>query len=227
MQLLKLENKPIEDASEFIATLRSLRSATVQPEIEGTITQIFVKSGQRVKVGTPLIQVNQAKEQAALSTTEANRAGTEADVTYWRQQSKRMESLVGAGAVSKAEYDQALNSLRTAEARLAALDAQVREGRVQLAYYRVVAPQSGTVGDITVRVGDRVTTSTMITTIDDGEALEAYIQVPLDRTPQIKLGLPVQIVDVDGKVIATNPHQLRRAARRRRDADRARQEPAS
>jgi RND family efflux transporter MFP subunit len=116
-----------------------------------------------------------------------------------------MESLVGAGAVSKAEYDQALNSLRTAEARLAALDAQVREGRVQLAYYRVVAPQSGTVGDITVRVGDRVTTSTMITTIDDGEALEAYIQVPLDRTPQIKLGLPVQIVDADGNVIATNP----------------------
>jgi len=205
VQILKLENKPIEDASEFIATLRSLRSATVQPEIEGTITQIFVKSGQRVKVGTPLIQVNQAKEQAALSTTEANRAGTEADVTYWRQQSQRMESLVGAGAVSKAEYDQALNSLRTAEARLAALDAQVREGRVQLAYYRVVAPQSGTVGDITVRVGDRVTTSTMITTIDDGEALEAYIQVPLDRTPQIKLGLPVQVVDVEGKVIATNP----------------------
>jgi RND family efflux transporter MFP subunit len=116
-----------------------------------------------------------------------------------------MESLVGAGAVSKAEYDQALNSLRTAEARLAALDAQVREGRVQLAYYRVVAPQSGTVGDITVRVGDRVTSSTMITTIDDGEALEAYIQVPLDRTPQIKLGLPVEIVDADGKVIATNP----------------------
>ena len=78
VQLLKLENKPIEDASEFIATLRSLRSATVQPEIEGTITQIFVKSGQRVKVGTPLIQVNQAKEQAAQSSTNA---GGEAKVT--------------------------------------------------------------------------------------------------------------------------------------------------
>jgi RND family efflux transporter MFP subunit len=95
--------------------------------------------------------------------------------------------------------------LRTAEARLAALDAQVREGRVQLAFYRVVAPQSGTVGDIPVRVGDRVTNSTLITTIDDGQALEAYIQVPLDRSPQLKVGLPVQLLDSEGKVTATNP----------------------
>ena len=124
---------------------------------------------------------------------------------YRRLQTKRMEALVEAGAVSKAELDQAQNSLRTAEARLAALDAQVREGRVELNFHRVVAPQAGTVGDIAVRVGDRVTNSTTITTIDDGQALEAYIQVPLDRSPELRLGLPVQLMDAGGKVIATNP----------------------
>ena len=55
----------------------------------------------------------------------------------------------------------------TAEAKLAALDAQVSEERVQLGYYRVDAPQDGIVGDIAVRAGDRVTNSTVITTIDD------------------------------------------------------------
>jgi len=196
---------PIDDTSDFIATLRSLRSTTIQPEVEGLVTRIFVKAGQRVSVGTPLVQINPAKQQAAVSSAEANRTGTEADVQYWRQQTKRMEALVAAGAVSRAEVDQAQNSLRTAEARLAALEAQVREGRVELGFYRVVAPQSGTIGDIAVRVGDRVTTSTMITTIDDGQALEAYVQVPLDRSPQLRLGLPVQLLDDDGKVIATNP----------------------
>jgi RND family efflux transporter MFP subunit len=200
-----LKPTSIDDASEFIATLRSLRSTTIQPEVEGLITRIFVKAGQRVSAGTPLVQINQARQQATVSTTEANRAGTEADVQYWRQQAKRMEALVEAGAVSKAEFDQAQNSLRTAEARLAALDAQVREGRVELAFHRVVAPQAGTVGDIAIRVGDRVTTSTEITTIDDGQGLEAYIQIPLDRSPQLRLGLPVQLMDDDGKVIATNP----------------------
>jgi len=195
----------IDDTSDFIATLRSLRSTTIQPEVEGLVTRIFVKAGQRVSVGTPLVQINPAKQQAAVSSSEANRAGTEADVQYWRQQTKRMESLVAAGAVSRAEVDQAQNSLRTAEARLAALEAQVREGRVELEFYRVEAPQAGTIGDIAVRVGDRVTSSTMITTIDDGQALEAYVQVPLDRSPQLRLGLPVQLLDGENKVIATNP----------------------
>ena len=205
VKTMSLATTSIEDASDFIATLRSLRSTTVQPDVEGLITRIFVKAGDRVSVGTPLVQIDAAKQQAAVSSAEANRAGTEADVVYWRQQAKRMESLLDAGAVSRAEVDQAQNSLRAAEARLASLDAQLREGRVELAFYRVVAPQAGSVGDIAVRVGDRVTSSTAITTIDDRQALEAYIQIPLDRSTDVRLGLPVELLDSDGKVIATNP----------------------
>jgi multidrug efflux pump subunit AcrA (membrane-fusion protein) len=44
----------------------------------------------------------------------------------------------------------------------------------------------------------------MITTIDDKSGFEAYIQVPVDRAPDAHLGLPVQILDADGKVVATN-----------------------
>ena len=205
VKLLTLEPKPLEQASEFIATIRSLRSTTVQPEVEGLVTKIFVKSGDHVRAGAPLVQINAAKQQATVNSTEANRAGTEADVQYWRQQVKRLESLVGAGAISRQEFDQAQNSLRTAEARLAGLNAQVREGRVELEYYRVDAPQAGVIGDIPIRTGDRVTTSTVITTIDENAALEAYIQIPLDRSPDLRVGLPVQLLDGQGKVVATNP----------------------
>ena len=205
VKLLTLEPKPLEQASEFIATIRSLRSTTVQPEVEGLVTKIFVKSGDHVRAGAPLVQINAAKQQATVNSTEANRAGTEADVQYWRQQVKRLESLVGAGAISRQEFDQAQNSLRTAEARLAGLNAQVREGRVELEYYRVDAPQAGVIGDIPIRTGDRVTTSTVITTIDENAALEAYIQIPLDRSPDLRLGLPVQLLDGEGKIVATNP----------------------
>jgi RND family efflux transporter MFP subunit len=88
---------------------------------------------------------------------------------------------------------------------VAALDAQVAEAQVQLQYYRVTAPAPGVVGDLAVREGDRITTSTVITTIDDKSGLEAYIQVPVDRAPDARVGLPVQILDGDGKVTATNP----------------------
>ena len=76
---------------------------------------------------------------------------------------------------------------------------------MQLQYYRVTAPTPGTVGDIPVRQGDRVTTSTMITTIDDREGLEAYINVPVDRAPDLRVGLTAQLLDGDGKVVASNP----------------------
>jgi RND family efflux transporter MFP subunit len=205
VKIVTLAPAPVEEASEFIATLRPLRSSTVQPEVDGFITRIFVKPGQRVAAGAPLVQINAARQQAAVLSTEASRAGTEADVQYWRQQVKRLSSLVDAGAISKAEFDQAQTSLRTAEARLAALDAQVREGRVELGFHRVQAPQAGVVGDIPVRVGDRVTNSTVITTIDDNQSLEVNVQVPLDRSTQLRVGLPLQLLDADGKVIASNP----------------------
>jgi RND family efflux transporter MFP subunit len=164
-----------------------------------------VKSGDRVRSGAPLVQIKPDKQQATVRSTEANRAGMEADVQYWRQQVKRLEALVAAGAISRQEFDLAQNSLRTAESKLEALNAQVREQQVELQYYRVDAPQAGVIGDITIRPGDRVTHSTMITTIDDNSGLEAYIQVPLDRTPDLRVGLQVEILDADGKVAATNP----------------------
>jgi RND family efflux transporter MFP subunit len=85
---------------------------------------------------------------------------------------------------------------------LHALDAQVREQQVQLHYYRVVAPSSGIVGDIPVRVGDRVTTSTALTTVDKPGSLEAYVYIPVERSSQLKLNLPVEIVDSSDHVIA-------------------------
>ena len=205
MTVLTLQPKPVERASEFIATLRSLRSSTIQPEVAGSITRIFVKAGDRVRTGTPLVQIDPDRQQAAVQSTEANRSGAEADVQYWRQQVTRLQALVAAGAISRQEFEQAQNSLKTAEAKLATVDAQVSEDRVRLRYYRVVAPHEGIVGDIAVRPGDRVSETTVITTIDENSSLEAYIQVPLERAPDLRLGLPVQMLDADGKVVAQNP----------------------
>jgi len=203
--IVTLEPKPIEDASEFISTVRSLHSTTVQPQAEGRITKIFVKSGDHVKAGTLLMQVDPEKQTETVRNTESQRAVREADVAYWKAQVERLQSLLKAGAISQNEFDTAQHNLETAQANLASLDAQVREGRVQLQYYRLTAPTAGVIGDLPVREGDRVTLSTVITTIDDKAGLEAYIPVSVDRAPDLRVGLPVQLLDDNGKVIATNP----------------------
>jgi RND family efflux transporter MFP subunit len=119
-----------------------------------------------------------------------------------QQQYDRTSSLAAAGVVSKQDLDQAKTALDNAQAQLRALDAQLQEQQVQLHYYRVTAPTSGIVGDIPVRVGDRVTTTTMLTTVDKPGTLEAYVYVPVERSPRLKLDTPVQIVDSDGNVMA-------------------------
>jgi RND family efflux transporter MFP subunit len=202
--VVTLETRPIQEFSDFISTVRSLHSTTVQPQVEGRVTKIFVKSGDVVKLGVPLLQIDPERQAATVRDSESQRTAREADVTYWKSQVDRLQSLLKAGAISQNEFDTAKHSLDTAQANLASLDAQVREGTVQLQYYHVTAPAPGVVGDIAVREGDRVTTSTMITTIDDKSGFEAYIQVPVDRAPDAHLGLPVQILDADGKVVATN-----------------------
>ena len=98
------------------------------------------------------------------------------------------ETLLEAGAVSQQEYDQAAATLRSGEAQLAAIDQQIREQRVELGYHRVVAPTAGVVGDIPVRVGDRVTQSTVLTTVDDNQGLEVYLQVPVQQAPSLVEG---------------------------------------
>jgi RND family efflux transporter MFP subunit len=189
---------PVEDATEYVATLKSLRSTTVQPQVDGQITQIHVVSGQRVSQGAPLAQIDARRQQAAVSSQEAELAAREAAVTFARQQAQRANELLAAGAISKQEQEQAATALETAEANLKALQAQVQQQRVQLRFFTVAAPTAGVVGDIPVRVGSVVTTQTVLTTIDQNDMLEVYVEVPVERGPSLRNGLPIQIVSSDG-----------------------------
>ena len=202
VQVLALAPKPVPQTSEYVATIQSLRSTTVQPQVEGILRQIFVKAGDRVRAGQPLAQIDPDRQQASLTATQAQLAARDADVAYSRQQLERMRTLFEAGAVSRAELEQAETAAKTAQAQLEALGSLIREEQVELAYYRVDAPASGVIGDIPVRQGDRVTPSTAITTIDAAQGLEAYIQVPLERASALRPGLEVELLDADGAAFA-------------------------
>jgi RND family efflux transporter MFP subunit len=195
---------PIEETSEYVGSLKSLQSTTVQPQVDGQITRIEVTSGQRVRRGAALMQIDPRRQQAAVSSQEAERAAAEAAVSFARQEQKRASELFAAGAVSKQTVDQADTGLRTAEARLSALQAQVQQQQVQLRYFTVTAPTDGIVGDVPVRVGNMVTSQTVLTTIDQNDTLEVHASVPIERASSLKAGLPLQVWSSDGsKRVAT------------------------
>lgn len=202
VKVMEAKAVPVNETSEYVATLKSRDSAVIMPQVEGQVTQIFVHSGDRVAGGAPLMEIDPLKQQATVRSQESARAAQQAQLSLAKQQYQRAEGLASAGVVSKQDLDQAKATLDAAQAQMDALNEQVREQEVQLHYYKVVAPRNGIVGDIPVRVGDRVTTTTQLTTVDQPGSLEAYVYVPVEHSAQLKMNLPVQILDSSGKVVA-------------------------
>jgi RND family efflux transporter MFP subunit len=191
----------IPDTTEYLSILKSRHSAAIHPQVEGQITRIFVKSGDHAETGTPLLQIDPLKQEATVNSQEASRTAQEANLRYAKVSLERAQKLFDARVISKQELDNAQSGYDAALAQVKALDEQVKQQKVELHYYGVASPMNGIVGDIPVHMGDRVTVSTMLTTIDEPGALEAYVYVPADRARNLKTGLPVRLLDTAGNSV--------------------------
>ena len=201
VQVVTLEAKPVEQTTEFVGTVKSRRSSEIQPQVEGFITRIAAKPGQRVDAGALLMEIDSRVQQGQLAGLESIRAQRELDVTYARQEASGGQAADG-GRREQMESDRAANELKAAEAQLRTVQEQIRTARTDLGYYRVTAPTAGIVGDIPVREGDRVTKATKLTSIDANAGLEVYLNVPVQQAVKLRVGLPVRIVDDTGATIA-------------------------
>ncbi len=188
------EGRRVGDATEYLATLKSRNAAILQPQVEGQVTRIFVRAGQQVRAGTPLLEIDPLKQQATVNNQQAAHRARQANLEWTRTDLERKKQLYSAGVISKQDFDLAQSAYDAAQADVEALEAGVREQQVQLHYYTVKAPADGAIGDIPVRVGDRVKVDTILTTIDRGGELEAYISVPAEKASSVRLNTPVEIL---------------------------------
>src|SRR5580698_7180843 len=202
VQVQVAKTQKIPDSTEYLSLLKSRNSSTINPQVEGYITKIFVKSGDRVKPGEPLLQIDPLKQQATVSSQDAARVAQEANLNYAKIQLDRQKRLFDAGVTPKQDLDNAQTTYDSALAQLKSLEQAVTSQQVELKYYTVAAPANGIVGDIPVRVGDRVAVTTLLTTVDEPGPVEAYIYVPADRARNLRVGVPVHLVDTAGKDLA-------------------------
>lgn len=165
-----------------------------------------------------------ANARAQLSSLEADKKSNEADVTLYRQQYQRYSTLAAQGAVSQDTRDQYANKIGTAEAALRATigkiqaqqasisqaekslqqaQANTNQQQVQLQYYKITAPFPGVVGEIPVKEGDFVNTSTQLTTLTQNQPLEVNVGVPMERAPELHKGMVVEIMDAKGESLGS------------------------
>jgi RND family efflux transporter MFP subunit len=188
----------VPQSTDYLATLKSRNSAAIQPQVEGDITRIFVRSGERVEAGAQLLEIDPRKQEATVNNQEAAYKSKLATMEQDRIDLERKQKLYAAGVIAKADLDASQSAYEAAKADAAALEASIREQQVQLHYYTVKAPTNGIIGDIPVKVGDHVTSQTLLTTLDHGGELEAYVYVPSEKATQVHVGMPVDLLDDAG-----------------------------
>jgi RND family efflux transporter MFP subunit len=167
------------------------------------------------------IRANAASELQAL---QAERVSAEAEVELQEAEYRRTEMLVNEGARSQQELDIAERDRRAAIAALNAVSERINASRASLAESdsalqqaqanaslasaqlqdaTIVAPFSGTVGDIPVKIGDFADSSTTLTTVTQNRALDLRLSIPLERRSSLRQGLRVELADPQGNTLGT------------------------
>lgn len=205
VKVVPVELSPVAKSDTYIATIKSRRSATIQPQVDGALTRIYVHSGDHVRQGQPLMEIDPEKQVALVQAAKATEQQLLAVYQYNEVEVERQRKLYAAGVTSRDAADQAEQSFKNSKASYDSAVASSKSQEAQLQYYHVTAPFDGVVGDIPVHVGDYVsptsTTAPMLTTVDANTQLEAYIDVPAERAAEVRMGLPVEILDDAGKPV--------------------------
>lgn len=192
---------PVAQSDEYVATIKSRRSATINPQVEGNLTRILAHSGEHVKTGQLLMEIDPIKQVTTVEAQRATENQKRALYQYNQTELDRQRKLLDAGIISQSIMDQAEQAYNNSKADYESAAALRKTQERQLSYYRIAAPFAGVVGDIPVHIGDYVSSSTQLTTVDENRDLEAYIYIPTERVSQVRNGLGVDLVDTNGKLI--------------------------
>jgi RND family efflux transporter MFP subunit len=186
---------PVPEYDEYVSTIKSRRSATINPQVDGNLVKIYVHSGDRVHSGQILMEIDPAKQEATVSSSHATEQQKLAVFQYNQIEVERQRKLFDQGVTSRDVFDQAEQAYKNSQADYESTVATTQSQKKQLGYYHIAAPFDGIVGDVPVHLGDYVSPTTMLTTVDENRDLEAYIYIPTERVTQIRKGLSVVILD--------------------------------
>jgi membrane fusion protein (multidrug efflux system) len=192
------EERPWQSRLSAIGSLKAYQGVNLSLEIAGTVKAVQFESGQKVKIGQPLLQLDSDVEKALLGTAEA-------DLGLAQVEYGRGSKLVDDRAISRGDFDKLAATQKKAAASVAQLNAS-------LAKKRILAPFGGTIGIRQVDVGDYLASGTVIATLQDLSSLYVDFYVPEQTLPKLATGLTVQVSVAaypdqvfDAKISAINP----------------------
>lgn len=169
----------IENSVLATGVLEATKMVSVGAQVSGQVRKMYVELGDQVKQGQLIAQIDSVRQENELKTAEASiknqqaqLAVRQANLAKVEAEYRRQQAMYDQDATSRAELEAALASYKTAQADIAAINAQIEQSRLTLAttredlgYTRIVAPMDGTVVAIVTEEGQTVNANQSAPTI--------------------------------------------------------------
>ncbi len=165
---------------EVIGQTRGSTEIEVRPRVEGYLESVDYQEGSYVRKGQLLYTIDPRSFQADVAQARGVQAEAEAQFARARQDVVRYEPLVAKNAISRQEYETAVQMQRAAEASVEAAKAGVQRARIDLSFTRIYAPASGIAGKTEVYPGTLVgrAQDTLLTRISQVERIHVRVSLP-------------------------------------------------
>lgn len=160
-----------------VGSIRPNQGAMISAQAAGTVTKVLVKSGDKVKKGQLLVEIDSSAERASLKATEAQLPAAQANYNRYR-------NLVASNSASKAELDNAQSTYNQLLATIEATKAQIERRQIY-------APFDGEAGIVNVNVGQYVTVGTEIVRVEDQSVMKIRFTLPQTNLEDIFVGQKV------------------------------------
>jgi len=155
--VVTVKAQPVPIVAELPGRTSPSLVAEIRPQVTGIVKARAFREGSEVKAGAPLYQIDPSTYQAAYDSAAAALANAEANQVVSRQKATRIAELVAIEAVSKQAHDDAVATVKQAEAAVASARAALDKARIDLGFTRLSAPIAGRIGRSAVTSGALVT----------------------------------------------------------------------
>jgi membrane fusion protein (multidrug efflux system) len=165
--------------SEWLGTTEGSVDADIRAQVAGYLVSRDYREGSRVEPGTLLFRIDPRPFEATLDQSRGDLGRAEAALELSRLDVNRYTPLVESGAVSRQEYDTAVQRLRSNEAALQAARAAVEKARIDRSFTEIRSPIAGIVGVAKRQLGDFVgpTDTEPLTSVSQLDPIRVSFQV--------------------------------------------------
>jgi RND family efflux transporter MFP subunit len=191
VRVYRIEPKPHVAAEDVVGTIRPKLHSVIEAKVSGRIEKMLVRTGQQVRKGDLLAQLDAREIQAKLDQALAVRHQTESEL-------KRYETLRAKQVITPAEFE-------AVQSRYQVAVATATEAETMLSYAKIMAPFDGIVTRKLADVGDLATPGKPLIELEDPQVLQFEAAVPEAVVGKIALGtkLPVRIMSKEREAVVS------------------------